>query len=786
LLLPQGNDADHARPRQEIVSMKRLIFLAPMAVLLAACSGSPAPRTTPSPTPAPSTSPSTPSSTSTSSSPNALMTAQVAPRTIVDPRIRVGLLSDQTSVVFPRTNDGYFLVGEKGTWTLRRGFTMSSPLSDTQLHYGVQAGAISDSRSATAFADKIHSETQQRVDAVFDPAGGLYKIIVGDFTATAAAQPLREQLVAKGYGKDMLIVRRPTDQPFEKIHQLVDDEGQTYRIEGQSLLVLPMSGDTVTIDQKPYRTAARVFINPRGLLNVINELNLEDYLQGVVPAEMGSKIYDELEALKAQAIAARTYAVRNMNQFGSEGYDICPGPACQAYKGFSGEEALSTQAVKATTGQVMTYDGKLIDALYTATCGGETSDVSTMFPGRNEPYLKRARCVEMEMTSIDGRADSGLLTEQQMNARLFAALASLPENGSSWSARDVEAAVTAALRLIGVDSAKAPSSASLHPINSADANNAVHPQSSRRGDVLTYLAHVSSLDQNARVLTIPEDRKYFFPESGNDAAPYLAAAFLIKFGVMPAQDIDRLDLNAPMPREELYALLASWVRKHEMLKETTGKIASIDGRVVGLKAEGKVTRHTIPAGIPIFRRIGDRYQEYRKVPVMLGDRGFLQQNSRGTIAAMIVAGSVDGAAFDRTSSFSNWTRSYRADELVTYINKRTPIKQLAGIRPTVIDASQRIAEMEFTAEGGRTFTLKGLPIRWSLNVPDNLFVFEKTTDPDGMDRYTFFGKGWGHGTGFCQVGAYGMAFRGWTAEQILKRYYTGIEIVPMERASGKI
>ena len=51
------------------------------------------------------------------------------------------------------------------------------------------------------------------------------------------------------------------------------------------------------------------------------------------------------------------------------------------------------QAVTETTGLVMTYDGKPIDALYTATCGGETSDVGTMFPSRNEPYLKRTRCV---------------------------------------------------------------------------------------------------------------------------------------------------------------------------------------------------------------------------------------------------------------------------------------------------------------------------------------------------------------------------------------------------------
>ncbi|MEA2336860.1 MAG: stage sporulation protein, partial [Thermoanaerobaculia bacterium] len=66
-----------------------------------------------------------------------------------------------------------------------------------------------------------------------------------------------------------------------------------------------------------------------------------------------------------------------------------------------------------------------------------------------------------------------------------------------------------------------------------------------------------------------------------------------------------------------------------------------------------------------------------------------------------------------------------------------------------------------------------------LNVPDNLFVYEKTQDADGMDRYTFYGKGWGHGIGFCQVGAFGMATRGWTAQQILMHYYTGIQIVPM-------
>ncbi|MBV9495768.1 MAG: SpoIID/LytB domain-containing protein, partial [Acidobacteria bacterium] len=522
---------------------------------------------------------------------------------------------------------------------------------------------------------------------------------------------------------------------------------------------------TVRIADKPYRTAARVWINPRGTFNVINELNLEDYLRGVVPAEMGPKIYDELEALKAQAIAARTYAVRNMGQFRNEGYDICPGPACQAYLGAGGEAALSDQAVKETTGLIATYNGAPIDALYTATCGGETSDVGTMFPGRNEPYLKRARCVELEMTALAGRADGMPLSEAQANARVFAAAAGLPDSGASWSARDVVNAVNATLRVLGT---------------TAPAGVAA-PASSRRGDVLRYLAATFQLDRNGRVLTLAEDRRYYFPTAnGAETAPeFAAAAFLIKYGVLPAQTIDRIDMNAAMPREELYALLGSWLREHDALREATGKISAINGRTLTLKIDGRNTNFNLPANIPIFRRLQDRYQEYASVPVMIGDRAFLQRNQQNAIIAVIVQANFDGAAFDRTSSFSNWTRTYRADELVKSINARNPITELHGLRPVTIDESQRIAELEVTAEGGRTFMLRGLPVRWSLNVPDNLFVIEQGKDADGVDRYTFYGKGWGHGIGMCQVGAYGMAFRGWTYDQILKRFYTGIEIVRM-------
>ncbi len=734
--------------------MKRIAILL-FSAALSACTQAPRPQAAP-PTPQPAP----------QQSPNRLTPLTTVARTITEPRIRVGLLSDQPAATFTRVADGYYVFADAGPAVVKRGFTVTAPLTGATLRFAVQVSAISDQSSATALAGKIRTEMDQRVDLVFDPAIGAYRVLAGDFPDNDSAIPARNALITRGYGKDMLIVRRPSDQPFEKLHVITDDEGDRYTLRGDSILVMPVSGDTVIIGEKPYRTAARLFINSRGLYNIINELNLEDYLYGVVPAEMGPRIFDEIEALKAQATAARTYAVRNLGQFRTEGYDICPGPACQAYSGFSGEEPLSNRAVQETAGQVITYEGKLIDALYTSTCGGETSDVSTMFPGRTDPYLKRARCVEMDMTTLMGRADSGLLTEQQANGRLFVELAGIAEP-QNWTGRDVENAVVAAMEIVG-----APDTA------------VTRPASSRRGDVLRYLSGVLRLDDKARVVTLPEDRKYFFPQTADpERQEYLAAAFLIKFGLLPSQDIDRVDLNAAMPREDLYALLGSYLREIGALQEATGKIYSVSGRVMTLKAEGKTTPFTLPANIPIFRKLSDRLQEYREVPIMIGDRASVIQSYQKVPVAVIVHANYDGASFDRTSSFANWTRSYRADDLVPVINRRNPIQQLVDIRPLEVDESKRIRKLEVTAEGGRKFVLAGLPVRWSLNVPDNLFVYDKSRDPDGMDRYTFYGKGWGHGTGFCQVGSYGMAFRGWTYDRILRHFYSNVEIVPMASAS---
>jgi stage II sporulation protein D len=90
--------------------------------------------------------------------------------------------------------------------------------------------------------------------------------------------------------------------------------------------------------------------------------------------------------------------------------------------------------------------------------------------------------------------------------------------------------------------------------------------------------------------------------------------------------------------------------------------------------------------------------------------------------------------------------------------------------------SKRAVELAIVGQEGRAL-VTGLKIRQVLNLRDNLFVIDRETDAEGrVTHFLFSGKGWGHGVGLCQVGAFGMAQKGATYETILKKYYRGIKV----------
>ncbi|MEI6513657.1 MAG: SpoIID/LytB domain-containing protein [bacterium] len=122
-----------------------------------------------------------------------------------------------------------------------------------------------------------------------------------------------------------------------------------------------------------------------GKLFAINDVGLESYLMGVVPSEMPSKW--KVEALKAQAVAARSYTVRGQHRHEADGYDLCDGVHCQCYLGMSAERESTNEAVRLTEGIVLTSDSQIADCVYHAACGGATAASTETGFGSAQPYL---------------------------------------------------------------------------------------------------------------------------------------------------------------------------------------------------------------------------------------------------------------------------------------------------------------------------------------------------------------------------------------------------------------
>ena len=143
--------------------------------------------------------------------------------------------------------------------------------------------------------------------------------------------------------------------------------------------------------QHSYKGVAKVTVR-QGKLTLVNVIAVEAYLAGVVPEEMP---YDwPMEAIKAQAVAARTYALENRKRHEAEGFDLCAATHCQQYLGAASERTSTNQALAATCGEVLTYQGKPIEALFHTDSGGMTENSEDVW-GTKLPYLRAATEAEL-------------------------------------------------------------------------------------------------------------------------------------------------------------------------------------------------------------------------------------------------------------------------------------------------------------------------------------------------------------------------------------------------------
>lgn len=674
---------------------------------------------------------------------------------------RVGLKSDLAELTYGSAGEPWIVVSGGRAEPLRGPITFRPELPASGAPaFSVQAGAFSQEEPARHMLEKLAADFQTTGSVAFSAERGVYRVLVGTFRTRLEADAFAERLRAAG--QEAVVsegASRAVTAAATATIRVTAEDGAARRLASpvDVFASAPAPGPAnVSLDGKPYRGSLLVTVNSRGTLNVVNLVDLEEYLYGVVPAEMGPRRYDEIEALKAQAVAARTYAFAHRGQFGAEGYDLCATPKCQVYAGLSAEDPLTNGAVDATRGLVIASGGTFADALFISTCGGSTENVENVFVGGPAPYLVSVECGELDTTPLAG-------------ARVRSASPS-GRSGLEWRGYVLErhsgrrrggrsALVEAAQRLAGIERRAAPAS-SLSPAT-------------------VYASILDAFDLNAAraVHLQPREQRYYAespPATGRLSGSARAAyAFLLRFRFGAGEPLPPPDRN--LSEGEYAGLLFSGALRLLGVTEGSGKFLSREGSNVWARAaEGRVGLPVDP-DLPLARRTADRWFVASSLALRAGDR--LRWWKRGSqILALWVEVEPAGPSFERESTWTEWVRRVPGRELARRMAARVAGTEVRDLVVTKRSASGRVTEMRAVTDAAEV-TLKGFDVRQALELPEMLFTFSRTKGPQGELEFVFLGRGWGHGVGLCQNGAYGMALAGATYDRILRHYYPGVDIV---------
>ena len=164
-------------------------------------------------------------------------------------------------------------------------------------------------------------------------------------------------------------------------------KNNSVEIRGENTLLKDL---LVMIDGKKYFGGVRID-KKNNSLTVINLAPVEEYLRGVVPEEMSPSFHEE--ALKAQAVAARSFSLKNRQRHQAEGFDLCATTHCQFFGGADSANAFTDEVIKATRGEILLMDGQIVDTNFHTDSGGMTESVSEVW-GTYSPHLQAVEELE--------------------------------------------------------------------------------------------------------------------------------------------------------------------------------------------------------------------------------------------------------------------------------------------------------------------------------------------------------------------------------------------------------
>ncbi len=249
-------------------------------------------------------------------------------------------------------------------------------LADLQTQYNVILGQYRSYEQADYVASLIRPKYKD-FEIVQQKQWALW---FGPYASLGDAENMRDWLASNGYPNTRVEPAR------HDVHLLsVNTSGGTPVHAGEgSVTFVPASG-RFTIGKRSYRGSVEIIPDRFGTFTVVNRVATEDYLYSVLPREMPASAHPE--ALKAQAVIARTYMMKNFDKHSADGFNLCSTTDCQVYGGASEETAATTAAVDSTRGMLLTHNGEIANALFHSTCGGRTASYGDIWNGNAPPYL---------------------------------------------------------------------------------------------------------------------------------------------------------------------------------------------------------------------------------------------------------------------------------------------------------------------------------------------------------------------------------------------------------------
>lgn len=253
--------------------------------------------------------------------------------------------------------------------------------SSSNAYYGPYHVVLGETYESYEEASKKTEKLEEMFNADFYPqlSKDGYTIYGGNFSNKNEAIDLLDKLISDNYDAKVMNTDLKNVIVYDENNNAILMYDNNMNIYFSSYNKDEKS-DMIYIDKKPYRGYIGFKIIDGARLISLNFVDLESYLYGVVPNEISASWSSE--ALKAQAVAARTYAVSCINPYAQYGYDMEDNQNNQVYRGYISEQKATNQAVDETKGEKIYYDNKLIQAFYHSTSGGSTENSENVWSAK--------------------------------------------------------------------------------------------------------------------------------------------------------------------------------------------------------------------------------------------------------------------------------------------------------------------------------------------------------------------------------------------------------------------